>query len=387
MKSDEEENEDEEDENEGEEYGEEDESYSNRRYPKRRGIAEATSTARNQDKNTRKHASIYTEEEEDEEDEEGEVNQRGSSRGQSRGLVVTIAHPSGHVKKSSALEWIDLVIPAHQEIMELDICVSFMASLDVASHQHVDSHALASKHNNDTSPTLRSILSHLTSRTFYASLDSYLSDLMLLFQHVRRNNSPSSDIFLASISLQEEFRFQLKSVFSASRAHSSVITTIDDIMSGGPRVSSTLPTASISSTISTSSSSSSSSRPSLTTVVHTPLTHRDVTKLHAKLIRSKQASPFSLPVDPSLPLYHDTIHSPMDLATIQTRLQGHGYQSMEQYAYDVRLVFANARMFNEPDSEIYQATMFALFISKLADSCIYIVLFSSSFSHRSSTSS
>ena len=60
---------------------------------------------------------------------------------------------------------------------------------------------------------------------------------------------------------------------------------------------------------------------------------------------------FREPVDPirdGCPTYYDEIQNPMDFGTIRNRLGKNYYQSMEQIAADVDLVFSNCRLFNPP---------------------------------------
>ena len=72
--------------------------------------------------------------------------------------------------------------------------------------------------------------------------------------------------------------------------------------------------------------------------------------------------PFLEPVDPEsleLPDYFDVIEDPMDLGTIQNRLnketkQG-GYSSQQRFADDMRLVFQNAITYNDPGDLVFEA--------------------------------
>jgi Bromodomain len=47
-----------------------------------------------------------------------------------------------------------------------------------------------------------------------------------------------------------------------------------------------------------------------------------------------------------IPNYPDIIKEPMDLSTIQKRLNSHYYANHEGFAHDVRLTFNNALCFN-----------------------------------------
>lgn len=64
---------------------------------------------------------------------------------------------------------------------------------------------------------------------------------------------------------------------------------------------------------------------------------------------------FNTPVDPvkwNLPDYFDVIKSPMDLGTIQTKLESDSYDSVEAFRADVMLTFDNAMMYNQPGSDV-----------------------------------
>ncbi|XP_054724235.1 bromodomain-containing protein 3-like [Uloborus diversus] len=67
------------------------------------------------------------------------------------------------------------------------------------------------------------------------------------------------------------------------------------------------------------------------------------------------AWPFYKPVDAQLldlPDYHEVIKHPMDLGTVKTKLDNHEYNSPDDFASDVRLVFTNCYKYNPPDHEV-----------------------------------
>jgi hypothetical protein len=88
-------------------------------------------------------------------------------------------------------------------------------------------------------------------------------------------------------------------------------------------------------------------------------------KFCAHIIREltkKQHSPYNLaflaPVDPDalgIPHYRDIIKNPMDLGTIRKKLDFDEYESCEEFAADVRLMFSNCFTFNAPASDVYGA--------------------------------
>ena len=78
-------------------------------------------------------------------------------------------------------------------------------------------------------------------------------------------------------------------------------------------------------------------------------------KLLQKLIRHKKSWPFRSPVDRELyPNYYQVIRHPVDLSLIGSRLKDGTYETLEQFKYDILLMFDNCRKFNMPDSKFYQ---------------------------------
>jgi len=58
--------------------------------------------------------------------------------------------------------------------------------------------------------------------------------------------------------------------------------------------------------------------------------------------------------------YPDMIKTPMDLGTIQEKLEAGKYTSVSQFEADMRLVWSNCMTYNRPDSELYQTAEKAL---------------------------
>jgi hypothetical protein len=90
-----------------------------------------------------------------------------------------------------------------------------------------------------------------------------------------------------------------------------------------------------------------------------PGTSRALERCYAVLLeimRQEMAFPFTQPVDPvalRVPDYFDIIKVPMDLGTIKKRLEdGTYYTTAQQFAEHVRLVWANAFQYNQPQSDI-----------------------------------
>lgn len=71
----------------------------------------------------------------------------------------------------------------------------------------------------------------------------------------------------------------------------------------------------------------------------------------------KHAKPFLEPVDwvaLKIPTYPQIITNPMDLGTVQTKLTNNVYTSSREWEQDVRLVVANAKIFNLQNSIFYK---------------------------------
>jgi hypothetical protein len=75
------------------------------------------------------------------------------------------------------------------------------------------------------------------------------------------------------------------------------------------------------------------------------------------LLQQQISEAFAQPVDwefYGLTDYPEIIKKPMDLGTIQGRLDQSKYPNADKFAADVRLVWRNAMTYNRPDSEIYR---------------------------------
>lgn len=69
-----------------------------------------------------------------------------------------------------------------------------------------------------------------------------------------------------------------------------------------------------------------------------------------------EAGPFLEPVDweyYGLTDYPEVIKKPMDLGTVTTKLESGEYSTVEKFVADVRLVWRNAMVYNQPGSQIY----------------------------------
>lgn len=65
-----------------------------------------------------------------------------------------------------------------------------------------------------------------------------------------------------------------------------------------------------------------------------------------------------LPSPEKLPLYYETIKSPIDLQQISKKSREGEYSSWNDVSNDFKLLFKNAKIFNEPNSVIYEDAVF-----------------------------
>lgn len=70
-----------------------------------------------------------------------------------------------------------------------------------------------------------------------------------------------------------------------------------------------------------------------------------------------ESMPFRQPVDPNslgIPDYFDIVRKPMDLSTIQFKLNSAQYSDPWEYVDDVWLMFDNAWLYNRKTSRVYR---------------------------------
>ncbi|XP_055753761.1 nucleosome-remodeling factor subunit BPTF-like isoform X2 [Salvelinus fontinalis] len=105
--------------------------------------------------------------------------------------------------------------------------------------------------------------------------------------------------------------------------------------------------------------------------VLTPLTDKDYEGLR-RILRSLQAHkmawPFLEPVDPNdAPDYYGVIKEPMDLSTMEDKLQKRCYNKLTEFVADMTKVFDNCRYYNPNDSPFFQCAevLESFFVQKL----------------------
>eukprot|EP01124_Arcella_intermedia_P007856 TRINITY_DN14870_c0_g1_i2.p1 TRINITY_DN14870_c0_g1~~TRINITY_DN14870_c0_g1_i2.p1 ORF type:complete len:127 (-),score=44.61 TRINITY_DN14870_c0_g1_i2:305-685(-) len=78
-------------------------------------------------------------------------------------------------------------------------------------------------------------------------------------------------------------------------------------------------------------------------------------KILKNLLQMKESWPFMEPVDPialKIPNYLEIIKKPMDLSTVNEKLDNDEYESLQMFKEDVRLIWKNAERFNGPKHQI-----------------------------------
>lgn len=83
---------------------------------------------------------------------------------------------------------------------------------------------------------------------------------------------------------------------------------------------------------------------------------REVIRELRKRIHWHYAYPFYEPVDAAklgVPDYYKIITRPMDLSTINTKLENDHYVNADEFEADIRLMFQNCYTYNGPGSDVY----------------------------------
>ncbi|KAI0055167.1 Bromodomain-containing protein [Artomyces pyxidatus] len=95
--------------------------------------------------------------------------------------------------------------------------------------------------------------------------------------------------------------------------------------------------------------------PAMATTDRRPVTKNTERSIMGRLLSEMQghpsAWPFQSPVNRAeVPDYYEVINQPMDLSTMEEKLDSGQYQSLEEFADDAQLIFDNCRFYNAEDS-------------------------------------
>ncbi|VDI43251.1 nucleosome-remodeling factor subunit BPTF [Mytilus galloprovincialis] len=83
--------------------------------------------------------------------------------------------------------------------------------------------------------------------------------------------------------------------------------------------------------------------------------YEQLKRLVKSLQSHKMAWPFLEPVDPNeVPDYYTVIKDPMDLTTVERRIQNRHYVKLIEFIKDITKIFDNCRLYNTPDTPFYQ---------------------------------
>ncbi|KAK9448002.1 Bromodomain-containing protein [Limtongia smithiae] len=207
----------------------------------------------------------------------------------------------------------------------------------------------------------------------YSSIDSFVDDFGLIVSNCVRYNGPESKIAEMGKNLRASFDRQLKQMPPVEVAKT-------DVVGGKRKKSMSRPEDSFALTpsgipiIRRDSTNENSGRPKRE--IHPPRP-KDLPYSEAKPRRKKYAAelkfcgtvlkelqskkyeafsyPFLLPVDPvalNCPTYFRIIKKPMDLSTIQQKLNNNQYETGDEFEEDVRLMFRNCYKFNPESSPV-----------------------------------
>jgi len=82
-----------------------------------------------------------------------------------------------------------------------------------------------------------------------------------------------------------------------------------------------------------------------------------ITMLHSQISQHRNGNIFHNPIkDSEAPDYHEIVRRPMDLKTIKTRIKDGAISNSDEYQREIYIMFANAAMYNRPNSDVYRMT-------------------------------
>lgn len=102
--------------------------------------------------------------------------------------------------------------------------------------------------------------------------------------------------------------------------------------------------------------------------------HNFMVTLLSELMNHPSAWPFAHPVNKDeVGDYYEVIKEPMDLSTMELKLENDKYESFDQFLYDARLIFNNCRSYNAESTTYYKnATKLEKFLTnKIKESAEY----------------
>lgn len=77
--------------------------------------------------------------------------------------------------------------------------------------------------------------------------------------------------------------------------------------------------------------------------------------LHSNISGHRNGTLFHNPIkDSDAPDYYDLVKRPIDLKTIKAKIKDGSIKDSQEFQRDIYLMYANARMYNQPDTGIYR---------------------------------
>lgn len=84
---------------------------------------------------------------------------------------------------------------------------------------------------------------------------------------------------------------------------------------------------------------------------------KTIDQLFQSISNHRSSSIFQVPIRANdAPDYRSIVHRPMDLRTIKGRIRDGHIGTVDEFERDIMLMFANALIYNDPESEVYLRT-------------------------------
>ncbi|KAJ1556870.1 hypothetical protein HK405_001532, partial [Cladochytrium tenue] len=173
----------------------------------------------------------------------------------------------------------------------------------------------------------------------------------LIFQNAIVYNPPTTQVHQDALRMKDFFRAELDKALGRVRPKAGPRKVGDGTPSKVTRLPPPPPQAS-----SKSVSASASPAPDGGAGMPAALAKK-CRKLLSTLKSYRESGWFLEPVDPvalGIPTYFDVIKRPMDLATLQRRLEAQAFATPAEFLDDARLIFRNATTFNPPELVVHQ---------------------------------
>ncbi|KAK0426173.1 hypothetical protein QR680_009571 [Steinernema hermaphroditum] len=180
------------------------------------------------------------------------------------------------------------------------------------------------------------------------TLESLTGDMNTMFENAKSYNSDGSNIFKAAAKLQKIMNDKVTQLSSSRKS--------SPMKKSGKRKTMESPSSSPSKFIN-GSSKSPSKRLQMEELVcrykERLMTVWNAVRNHTEAGRLPSDCFLYLPCDKTYPDYYEVIGNPIDLSTIKKKIEDNKYSSSNKMYLDIKLMFDNARTYNEQKSTIY----------------------------------